>query len=73
MSLDITDAKTWPLVLTLFDVSAIAQVSPHTLRKWIQSGRMYPAPMGDWPYRWHRAAVLGAIERQQFGRQRKVA
>lgn len=56
-SFDPSDSATWPITLTVDQVSAIYQRSPNGLRKACQFHRFIPAPFKERPYLWRRIDV----------------
>lgn len=59
---DITDESTWPIVLTLAQVSAIYQRPAGGIAKACQLSRFVPAPFQKQPYRWRRSDLLRHLE-----------
>jgi len=59
---DVTDAKTWPMVLNAEQVAAIYQRSVLAVKKACQQDRFIPAPFQVRPYRFRKVDVLRHIE-----------
>ncbi len=59
---NVTDASTWPVVLTPEQIAAIYQRSVGAIKKACQLHKFHPAPFVAHPLRWRRADVLRQLD-----------
>ncbi len=64
MTFDPRDVATWPITLTVDELSAIYRRSVGGIRKAVQQRRFYPLPFQRKPYLWRRDDVRQHVERQ---------
>jgi hypothetical protein len=60
--IDLTNPASWPVTLTIQQVSLISGRSEDTIRRHVYAGSFEPMPMKGKPLRWRRMDVVRVYE-----------